>query len=403
MKTIVLFFFDLFKREPLMLILLSWFLLTGSTLSTYAVLILVPYVLMHEAMLKEIDIMFFLILSYSVIYAIYAYLNGYFDGAFGNIFFQSLYPPLFYLLGKWLVKTNGIDAIYWIFLILIGFIAIPVFIDVINDIKANQFINPKRLIERVDGSTANSATNLGIRISLTVACVGVIMGKCFFFIERFFTIVFFAISILGIICVIHLINRTGLILAGVSMILVFILNIKALSKKKIVLLIFSLLVLSVVYIPNVQSFSDVENAYQKRNDEGEETATTAGGRTALWVMGLENLYKKPFGVTKTERSYYSHNYWLDTNMNGGIIAFIILLIITYKHISNSIYVIREFRPGLLRTLVITCNVGFFLSGAAEPLMEGFMAYVFLLFFFIGMVCGFKNSIETQIESTETII
>ena len=390
MKTIIGEFVDLFKREPLILFLLSWFLLAGSTLSTYAVLILVPYVLTHEDMSKEIDGLFLLILLYSGTAALYTYLNGYYEGVLGNLFFESLYPPLFYILGKWLIKTNEIDSIYWIFLIIIGFIAIPVFIEVINDIKTNQFINTSRLIERSDGSTASSATNLGIRVSLAVASAGVIVGKCNSSKERFFTIVFLLLSILGITCVFHLVNRTGIIVICVSIIVIFLLNIKALSKINIVIGGFSLIILSVLYIPKMHFFSEVDNAYQQRIDNGDNSVTTAGGRTDLWMMGVENLYKKPFGLAKSERLHYSHNYWLDTNMRGGLFAFIFLLIITIKHVLNSVYVIREFRPSLLRTLVITCNVGFFLTGAVEPIMEGFMAYVFLLFFFMGMVSEFRN-------------
>ena len=390
MKTIILEFVDLFKREPLILFLLSWFLLTGSMLSTYAVLLLVPYVLMHEEISKEIDGMFFLILSYSVTYALYTYFNGYYEGVLGNLFFESLYPPLFYILGKWLVKINEIDSIYWIFVILIGFIAISVYIDVINDIRVNQFINPKRLIERADGSTASSATNLGIRISLAVASVGVIMEKYNAPNEKVFAIIIFIFSVLGLTCVFHLVNRTGLFIAGVSLVLVFLINIRDFSSKRIIFIVFFLIIISIYYIPKMQVFSEIEDAYLTRIDSGDKSASTAGGRTDLWLKGVESLYKTPFGVIESKRLHYSHNYWLDTNMRGGLIAFIFLLIITIKHVLNSIYVIREFKPCLLRTLVITCNVGFFLTGAVEPLMEGFMAYVFLLFFFIGMVRELAN-------------
>lgn len=392
MKSIILDFVDLFKREPLILFLLCWLLLSGTKLSTYAVLILVPYVLTDEEKSRGIDGMFFLILSYSVIYALYTYVNGYYAVALGNLFFQSLYPPLFYLLGKYLVKTNEIDSIYWIFLILVGLISIPVFIDVINDIKTNQFINPTRLIERADGSKTSSATNIGIRVSLVVASVGVVMGKCNSFNERFFTIVFFILSILGIICVFHLINRTGVIVAGVSVILVFLLNIRVIPPKNIVLMVLLLIILSVFYIPKMQLFSEIDAAYLERN-EGVSSTSTAGGRVDLWTKGVKDLYKNPFGIDKSKFSYYSHNYWLDTNIRGGIIAFIFLLVITFKHVLNSIYIIRGFRPCLLRTLVITCNVGFLFTGAVEPIMEGFMVYVFMLFFFIGMVRELRVSGE----------
>lgn len=392
MKKIFSEFVGLYKSEPLIMFLLSWLLLAGTTLSTYATSLLVPLVLTNGKIFKGADRMFVLIVMYSTLYSSFCYLNGFYGGAKGNVIFQSLFPPTFYLIGKWMARSKTEKSIILFFLVLVSFIAVPVISDVINDIRTNQFINVLRTIELADGSEVNSATNLGMRLSLAVASVGILFSKWNGRFEGFSTILFLIVASLGITCVIHLINRTGLVVAAVSILTVFIFNVRHLSKKTIIIMSIGILVLTMFYIPQLQFVNDVNEAYLERDKEG-SSVYTGGGRTEFWIMGVNSLFENPLGIDASTKYRYAHNYWLDTSIRGGIFAFIFLLSLTIKHLINSWHIIKYKNAGLLRSLIITTNIGFILTGFVEPIMEGFMVYVFLFFMFIGIVQQYKNQLR----------
>jgi hypothetical protein len=339
------------------------------------------------------DIMFVLITIYSINYAVFTFLNGYNSASMGNVVFISLYPPTFYLLGKYLARSKTAEEIIPFLFLLITLIAIPVIVDVINDIQANQFINIHRTIEREDGTQAASATCLGLRVSLAVASVGLLFGKCNSKYEKIALTPFLVVAGLGITCVLHLINRTGVVLIAVSVLITFLFNVRHFSRKTILMMVLVMLILTLFYIPQLQFVTEVSDAYAVRNEGG--NISTGGGRTQLWEYGLNNILHYPFGVPRSERVHYAHNYWLDTNMTGGIIALLFLLFITIRHLRNSWQTIRNMQAGLLRNLFITINIGFFLTALVEPIMEGFMVYVFLLFMFLGIVQQYKNMISTN--------
>lgn len=384
MKIIFRNFIRLYRSEPLILFLLSWLLLSGSTLSTYAALVFVPMVVFRKEIHRGADSMLSLITLYSCLYAVFCFYNGYYDNAKGFVVFQSLMPPAFYLLGKWMAYSKSDNVMMIFLLILVGFIAIPVIADVVSDIQHNQFVNISRKLEQSDAS----ATNMGIRVSLAVSSIGVLFGKKSNKYESIVSILYFIVSLLGIICVLHLVNRTGIVVAITSVLMVFLFNARFLPKKTI-LVMFVIVLVGVVYvIPQMQYDSILNEAYVMRN-EGDSSVISAGGRTDLWLWGVRCLFEHPLGIKITSVTQYAHNYWLDTSIRGGIFACVFLVILTIIHIRNTWYLIKNMSPGLLRTLVITTNVGFFLTGLTEPIMEGFQVYVFLFFMFMGISQQYK--------------
>lgn len=376
MKTIVKDFISLFRKEPLILAILCWLLFSGSTLSTYATLILVPYMLPRARTKRYIDGVFLCILVYSITYALFTSINGWYMGAKGNIVFQSLYPPLFYLLGRLMVDKYS-QYIYMLLMLLAGLMAISVYVEVINDIAANQFINPLRLME-----SENNATYLGLRVSLSVVCISVIFSKINDSRERTYQIVFLIFSLLGLMCVIHLINRTGLVLAVVSIVCVLLFNIKQMKATDIIAMLLFVGII-IFYITSNAGLFEVTEAYSARND-GVSSVASMGGRESLWASGIESLFINPFGTDVSEKMRYAHNYWLDTARTAGLFPFIFLIILTIWHVKESVALIRKLNAGLLKTLLIACNVGFLLTFFVEPVMEGFMNYVFVFFMFMGI-------------------
>lgn len=376
MKTIINDFINLFHKEPLIIFILCWLLISNSTIATYATLILIPYLAFKKAH-KYIDSLFLIILCYSISYALFTYLNGWYSDAKGNIVFQSLYPPLFYLLGKLLIDKYT-QYKYMIFILIISLMGFYVFIDVINDIRMNQFINPLRLIESGD-----SATYLGLNISLCVSSIGCLFSSIQNKKEIIYKFTLIAISFLALICIIHLINRTGIVLAIISILCTFILNIKNLKTTNIFIIII-ILVISILIILKYVDTYEIINSYIRRNTSEDSSAYSFGGRLNLWISVLEDIVNYPVGVYKSNKMIYAHNYWLDTARTSGIVPFIILLILSIIHIKYSIKVIRKHSTGLLKTLLIICNIGFFLTFFVEPAMEACMNYVFVFYMFMGI-------------------
>lgn len=393
MKTVLNDFWILLKREPLIVLILV-FLLSGfhTTLATYATLILVPYSFLNRKIKSGIDNMYICICCYSFTYALFTFFNGYYSGAMGNVVFQSFYPPLFYLLGKRLFQVSP-NSIYMLFIIIVGLMALPVVLDVVSDIKENQFINIERQIEDEEGNENNtSATLLGVYVSLAVANLSVLFSKNGNSAEKIYKYFFFILSIMGVMCVTHLLNRTGLVIAFISIVGVIYYNVKYYSSIKPFLLGVVISLFCVSYFVDWEVFYNLIEAYDARNDKD---GSSAGGRTDLWIRGFQDLFIKPFGSHESEKLRYAHNFWLDTARTGGTLSFLFLLNVTIRHLRNSFYVIKSYSPGLLRTLIITCNIGFFLTCLVEPVMEGTMNFVFCFFLFMGIVQSLKKSIGCE--------
>ena len=384
MRYILSDFWGLLKKEPLITFLFI-FLCSGIayTLSMYATILLFPILLYKGRIGLYIDNLFIFICFYSFLYALFSSLNGFYDEAHGNIIFQSCYPPLFYLLGRWLVKKRT-QYIYMVFLLMTVLVAVPVIIDVIRDINENQFINPLRQILDKNGIMNSSATLLGIKVSLSVVCLGLLFSPVLDKRESAYKYVFILFSLLALMCVIHLINRTGIILAFISLFCILLFNAKRMPILSI-LCSAMLLITVFVFLQSTINFSDkVEQSYENR-DEGESSVSSAGGRTWRWKKGIEDLYLYPLGYSNNgTRTTYAHNYWLDTSATAGIFPFVFLLILTILYLKRNYLLVKKMKQSLLRSLVIVCNLGFFLTCFVEPAMEGFMLYVFLFFFFIGI-------------------
>lgn len=387
----------LYKRDIVLMSFISLFLLQIAPIYVfYSGLILVPYLFVFKSANKYIDAQFIIILCYSVIYSISAYLNGFFDAAKGNLIFYSIYPPLFYLIGRILSKKNT-DNIYVIFFIISTLFAIGVIYDVIVDINRNQFINPTRRIEFADGTLSNSATLMGMHVSLAVASMGLLFSPVQSGQERLYKILFIIVSVLGCMCIIHLINRTGLIILAISIITIIALNF---NKKYIPYLSLTIIVIIIGFIlisSNPLIWNNIESAYISREDDKEYGIQTGGGRTELWKKGIENIFIYPTGYPNpTLRTEYCHNYWLDTSSTGGDLSLLFLLLATFIHIKKSFFLIKNLKNVFLRSLIIVFNIAFFLTCFVEPVMEGSPIYIFMLYMFAGINSELYRSLNIQV-------
>lgn len=384
MKSIILDLYDLLKDQRLIFILFVFLIIQISpTLAFYSGLLIIPCLFMRHEVEQNADTLFYIIACYSITYSLFAYINGFFSDAKGNIVFQSVYPLAFYILGRTFTKRS--KDLYIVLFLMASLIALSAIVDVIMDIQRYQFINPLRRIERVDGSKSGSATNLGIQVSLAVVCVSLFLSPTSSIKERIYKILFICFSGLGLMCVLHLINRTGLVIAAASTIAVLFFNWNRKNAKYVLLgALMGGIIISYIFTNHGLS-TDVAKAYEGR-EEGRHGKATAGDRVWRWKLGLDDIIDRPFGYPDPNlRKTYSHNFWLDTSGVAGDVPLFFLLIITFLHIRHSSYLIRRLSSGLLRSIIIAFNVGFALTFFVEPVMEGSALYVFLFFMFVGIV------------------
>ena len=373
--------YQFLKKETLICILLSFFCLQiNGLIATYMLLFLVPLMFYKTYNKGYIDLLFLLIVFYSFSYSSFAFLNGFFDKVKGNFVFISIYPPLFYIIGRYLVNKY-VELLYCIIFMMVGFISFTTIRDVFGDIINNQFINTSRIL---DDDNPKAATLLGVFVSLIVSCIGLIFSMAKAGIEKAYKKVFITLSFLGIVCVLHLVNRTGLVLAFISLFISFFVNVKKINYFIIVLGFLSFVVL--YEESSLLKFDKLEAAYEER-DQGVGTIKTGGGRTDLWKKGISDLYDKPLGYNNDdERNIYAHNFWLDTSAVAGIIPFFLLLIVTVTHLINVGRILKFNKKNytFLQNIIITCNIGFIVTCMVEPILEASLVYVFLFFMFMGI-------------------
>ena len=330
---------------------------------------------------------------YSITYAVFTFINGWYIDARANVIFVSVFPPTFYLIGKYLGSKYKHNLYLLLFLVIVLLAIKPIILVVLDISSTGQLISLTRSMEFADGSTSSSATNIGIQLSVAVAAFGLLISGTKDPKEKKYKLYSVAVSLLSLLGVIHLINRTGLVIAAVSFIVVFIFNIKTQTKRGKFIYIISSLVffILVVQLIDLSLFGEIFEAYSKREIDGYDMVS-AGGRTELWKMGLEDLTRYPFGQTDLTRVSYAHNYWIDTAATAGLFPLFFLLIVTIKHSLSSYVLLRSMHQGLLKAIFVIINIGFFLTCFVEPVMEGSQLYVFLLFMFVGITEGYKKTL-----------
>ena len=344
-------------------------------------LIILPSILIVGFKKRLYDTVFILSILFSFLYASFTYLNGY--RGVGDTLAAFVNIPLFYIIGRHLVSSHKLN-IYLIFFFICELIALPVIVDVIRDINVNGFVSQSRALTEYNDDIYVSATILGLKVSLSISALGVLFSEVVNESEKLYRNLFLVFSILGIICVLHMVNRTGIVIGLFSMLICMLLNYKASSKLRLILIVIMLITTLYVYFTTSEKSTDVMEAYLARESSSSYDSSSFGGRTELWIKGLHDLFNYPLGMLSNYRGRFSHNLWLDTAATSGLLPFFILVVISIIHIKKSIHLIKA-TNGLLKSLILCCNIGFFLNCFVEPAMEGCPLFIWLFFLFMGVV------------------
>lgn len=319
---------------------------------------------------RKIDNGALVILLYLIFYILFSHVNG-IHYSLSTLVLYAIAPFFFYQYGKQIpFKYKEEDKIIIAWLIIIISYGIDIYSTTIsNIITTGELISTNRRFSFTDDDTLiKNATLVGLPMG-----IGMIGLPMFIIVKnRAIKLTFISVFILSVITTFSLLNRTGLIVAMLCLII----SIGYKYRKKIILLL--LIILSIVAIifffikTNIISY-ELISSYTERNID----ISTMGSRSYRWKDAIINLYRHPTGWYDG-MTYYVHNMWLDVARLSGIIPFIILVYIAYDSIVKAFRLIKMYNNSL-SYMMLGLNVCFFSTCFVEPIYGGthFMLYCML--------------------------
>ena len=380
------------KRDKILLLALFPVLITSlwaknlSLLSIFSIICwgILPYKKWWDGI--SIPLLFF-----SVFYAGIVLYKGENPG-WSFIFSMLFAPTAFYRLGCFLMKHIQDEMQRQKMLIyIIGFYLLPLFLLTAQDIALTGLINDSRkMLLDLGEDDSMAATLYGLMASAGIGCIGAVFAKQQNKWLKFGLILVAALSLLS---VIHLVNRTGLVICAACLFVGFALSTRMnISKMLPILLIF--IVVGIFLSESGILGGDVSEAYADRDDRNDDAnSANAGGRTELWLDAIGNLFVSPLGW-KLER--YAHNMWLDIARAAGWLAFVPFVKATISYLLRFKNVLKSASKDNTLLILLSINVAMLLNAFVEPVVDGSLSFFSLLMLVWGLTVGCDKTImETR--------
>lgn len=364
-----------------------------TNITIYTILLFSICILLYVPILKYLDKTAIFISLFSLTYCLIQLFHDVISWA--NLISYFMCPTLFYCFGKYIVvKANGdVNKLTTFLCVSILLFSIVLYISAAQDIIHNGFVNISRTFH-IWGSASEagglSATLYGLNASLGL------VGLPFYFaqpkINKTIKYIFLLLTILSLITVIHLVNRTGIVVLILCFVVVAFYRSNGNIFRFLILCAIIAIITLILTQLNVIN-TDVFDAYLMRDDDV-GAVNTAGGRLDKWVIGFHNIFRYPFGWEFTSIKYgYAHNLWIDIARISGIIPFTLFLIATILAF-NTLRKLLKYRELILLPLLLGLNVCFFFSSFVEPVIEAMPLYFYLYI----MLWGIQNQLLAKFKS-----
>ncbi|MCM1502964.1 MAG: hypothetical protein NC115_09915 [Bacteroidales bacterium] len=299
----------------------------------------------------------------------------------GFIFLSHLFSPVaFYRFGRWTMSKIVDEKLRFLFLffVILSYL-LPLFLLTVQDIALVGIVNETRQMLSDIGKEDDmlSATLYGLMTSAGIGGIAMLLLRD---VPIKYRISFVSLSILSMMVVLHLVNRTGVALFAIC--LVF--TLFASSKKQISSIVISMfLILLLVFLLFESGIisSELIDAYIAREDTSTSSSSEFGGRSAIWNDAFHKLFTSPLGWKKVR---YAHNLWLDIARVGGWLSLFPFLVATIHIISNMIHLFRK-KTSPVYSLVIIILISMFCNSAVEPVVDASPLFFSLLIMFWGIV------------------
>lgn len=296
----------------------------------------------------------------------------------------AIAPVAFYRLGRWLLATfRDEEQRQRMLLFGVSLFLLPLFILTVKDIAVVGIINVSRAMTgSISSEEAMSATYYGLLSSIGIGCLPAIFSNGQKIQLRFAYVV---VSLLSILVVIHLVNRTGLVIAFVILI-ISIMYITKMRLNKMIKVFFLLLVVALLMYQLGIINDDIFVAYQSRENNASFEAKDLGGRLQLWTNALNKMFTNPFGW---QQESYAHNFLLDTARACGWLPFIILSTVTLVWLKYLLKLLKKVNTSFV--LFIVCiNISMLMSVMVEPVLDCSILYFSIFMLFWGITRGLST-------------
>ena len=253
-----------------------------------------------------------------------------------------------------------------------------------KDIAIVGIVNSSRvMLGEVDSTGGLSATGYGLIASFGIGGIAALFIKSQNFLIK---VAYIVLSILSLVVVIHLVNRTGLIIFLCCFMLTAIISAKSSKSRILGILITAGALILLIFKSVGEPILEVIEAYQYREIHSID-ATQLGGRSTIWIDALAKLATHPLGWN---RVHYAHNMWLDIARVGGWGALFLFIIVTYNWLKHVINVaLKSCTPFAL--IILSINIAMFLSAFVEPIIDASVLYFSLLMLIIGVTTSISRS------------
>lgn len=347
--------------------------------------LVVPFIYIKKDLLKEnLDNDFLLLLLLAIVYGLFYALNP-IDGI-QFILIYALFPPAFYLLGKFMMTPIKEDKHIFYLLTLVTIIySLPVVISVYLNFIEGGFVQIERSISYIWTGKPLSATVMGAYLTLNM-CIPALLIVSRKSLPFIFKLVLAVLFVLSLICTIRLGSRTQLGVFLITTLAALIYSLRKQSLKENIILLFFLTGI-VIYILNTISFdlnADWLTSFAGRMEGKGDNAASAGGRTEVWAKSFEYLFKKPLGWDLKEFGY-SHNMWLDVLRAAGIIPFVILVIYSIRSFFQIRKILKSSKNVFINGLFLIYAFGFLLIFMVEPIFDAVFSLFVLFCFYKGVI------------------
>ncbi len=329
------------------------------------------------------------ILAFSVLYLVNMIQGGIEMPMYQKVFYL-FFPLLLAQTGAYLGSTLRYPRnIIRLFVGIMVCLASTAIISNIHDtLVTGMLINPLREVYTGDDKYL-SATNYGMMLALVLGCVGLVFVPAGDRSDRNLKIILLGTGVLALFSTVHLINRTGLALVIISMIVGLVLQ--PFTKRRLLYLLITCCVIGLIYWLFLSETDFMAEAVQKyiERDRGGGTVSSMSGRDVRMAYALDILSRNPEGgvdgIIFMGRGTYAHNLWIDAGLKGGWICMAILIYFAIGMCHtvwqvwrrHAVYGFNNFES----VMIVMMGVTFIAQSMSEPIIDGLARYFWFMLFF----------------------
>lgn len=364
------------RKDWLLLLLLGAVLvLDWSDGNTTRALLLSIFALFSLPVMKYAKGPGILAIAFSITFLMISYFSGTGEGVI-SLLYICVPCYFFYCIGSYYADRYMEDSLQKIVVIIVCAYLFTTIITYVKDIiYSGQLVSFSRAVY---SDTDNEVVFTGDRSILSIGMIGL---PLLFFTKNKYKWVYFVLFVLSIVCSIHCLHRTPLVVALILTVISFLYGRKNVRSKIVPVILILLFIMAILFW--VGRNTEILSLFQERNAYD---AKTLGGRSTRWADAIGKIFLYPFGWKDSASNYYVHSMWLDVDRTVGLVPFVLLLIFSIKSFLKIVKT-KISDDGLYLTMTLI-NIAFLSSCFVEPVFEMHPTHAWMYMLFTGMQYGY---------------